>query len=307
MTTSATRLTARTPEDLLAAVPLVLGFRPHDSVVLMTFGGPDPFHARLDLPRTRAEVPHVVRALLEPALRHAVHAVVVVVYAEGSRVPGADRVARTLRRRFLASGVQVVQVLRADARCWRVLLPDGDTGPAVPYDVSSHPFTAQAVLEGRALLGSRAELEALLDPDPAEVAAVAGLLPRSVPAGPADAEGAVARHLASGRLPDDVLASVLLGLDDPDVRTAACAALRRADAEVHVRLWTDAVRRAPAEVRAGAAAVLALAAWVSGHGALAWCAVDRCRALEPGNTLARLVAVALEQAVPPTTFESRGA
>ena len=42
MTSSAHRtitLTARTPEDVLAAVPVVLGFEPRDSVVMLTFGG----------------------------------------------------------------------------------------------------------------------------------------------------------------------------------------------------------------------------------------------------------------------------
>jgi len=42
MTSSAHRaitLTASTPEDVLAAVPVVLGFEPRDSVAMLTFGG----------------------------------------------------------------------------------------------------------------------------------------------------------------------------------------------------------------------------------------------------------------------------
>ena len=46
----ATKLTTRTPEDVLAAVPVVLGFEPLDSVVMLTFGGGETFHARVDLP-----------------------------------------------------------------------------------------------------------------------------------------------------------------------------------------------------------------------------------------------------------------
>ena len=48
--TSPTTLTARTPEDILAVVPVVLGFEPTESLVMLTFGSDPPFHARVDLP-----------------------------------------------------------------------------------------------------------------------------------------------------------------------------------------------------------------------------------------------------------------
>ena len=49
-------------------------------------------------------------------------------------------------------------------------------------------------------------------------------------------------------------------------------------------------------------AVLAFAAWLAGHGAMAWCAVERARAQEPSNVLAGLVAQALEEALPPSSW-----
>jgi hypothetical protein len=57
---------------------------------------------------------------------------------------------------------------------------------------------------------------------------------------------------------------------------------------------------------AGPAAVLGLAAWLAGHGALAWCAVDRCQAVDPDNTLAGLVAEVLARAVPPSAWPVAG-
>ncbi len=48
-----TTLNLRSPEDLLAAAPVVLGFVPTDSAVMFTFDGPSCFHARVDLPRRR--------------------------------------------------------------------------------------------------------------------------------------------------------------------------------------------------------------------------------------------------------------
>ena len=90
----ATTLTARTPEDVLAAVPVVLGFEPCDSVVMLTFGGVETFHARVDLPPPR-EVGEMVRLLLDPALQHRVTQVVFVVYADDGTAVRA--VARRLR------------------------------------------------------------------------------------------------------------------------------------------------------------------------------------------------------------------
>ena len=58
--TQSTTMTARTPEDVLAVVPVVLGFEPHDSLVMLTFGADPPFHARVDLPDRRSEVPDLV-------------------------------------------------------------------------------------------------------------------------------------------------------------------------------------------------------------------------------------------------------
>ena len=88
----ATTLTARTPEDVLAAVPVVLGFEPLESVVMLTFGGVETFHARVDLPPpTKAD--DAVGQLLEPALQHRVTRVVFVVYADDG--PAAARGAAT--------------------------------------------------------------------------------------------------------------------------------------------------------------------------------------------------------------------
>src|SRR3954454_6900688 len=78
-----TTLTARGPEDLLAAVPVVLGFRPQDALVLLTFGPQQTFHARLDLPSTAGaqETAEIVEVLLAPCRRHDVDRVAFVIYS----------------------------------------------------------------------------------------------------------------------------------------------------------------------------------------------------------------------------------
>jgi len=71
-------------------------------------------------------------------------------------------------------------------------------------------------------------------------------------------------------------------------------------------VWTEVVaviRRYPFAATAPAA-VLGFAAWLVGDGALAWCAVDRCREAEPGHSLAQLVAQLLESATSPESWET---
>ena len=294
-----TPLKASTPEDVLAAIPVVLGFEPSDSVVMLTFGGGETFHARVDLPPPTA-LREAVAQLLDPATAHGVTRVVFVFYADDT--PTVRALTRKLRRSFCRAGIDVVEVLRAHAGRWFAPGRPGATGAGVPYDISGHRFRAQAVVDGIVVHGSREELEAMLRSRPDEVAVVAQAVRRAVPSPPGEIADLVDVRLDSGRFTPLELARVLLGLLDGHGRDGALAAISREVASSHVRLWTDAVQRAPDDLVAAPAAVLSLAAWLAGNGALAWCAVDRCQAVDPGNTLARLVADALTRAVPPSAW-----
>src|SRR4051812_1109305 len=138
-------LEARTPEDVLAAVPVVLGFEPLESVVMLTFGGTETFHARVDLPPP-SEVDEGVAQLLEPALLHSVTRVVFVVYADEGHA--ARIVVSGLRRAFGRAGIDVVEVLRVHGGRWFAPGRPGVPAGGVPYDVADHRFRAQAVVEG---------------------------------------------------------------------------------------------------------------------------------------------------------------
>jgi hypothetical protein len=301
--TTPTTLKAHSPEDVLAAVPVVLGFEPRESVVMLTFGGVETFHARVDLPPP-SEVDEAVEQLLDPARRHRVARVLFVVYADDG--PAVRTLLRRLRRVFPRSGIDVVEVLRAHSGRWFAPGRSGVPLHGIPYDVGDHPFRAQAVVEGIVVHESRAELEALLRPVPEAVATVEAALRRAAPSAPGEIADLVDARLEAGRFGDAELARVLLGLGSVLGRDAAWAPITRETALGHVRLWTDAVQRAPEELVAGPAAVLGLAAWLAGHGALAWCAVDRCQAVDPDNTLAGLVAEVLARAVPPSAWPVAG-
>jgi Domain of unknown function (DUF4192) len=304
-----TSLVARNPEDLLAMVPIVIGFAPSDSVVMLTFEAKHCFHARVDLPARAGEVDDLVQALLEPAARNRVRRVVFVFYADDHvRV---TRAWRGLRGGCTDAGIEVVEALRSDGRRWYPLL-GGDrrireTG--VPYDISAHRFAAQAVVDGRVTHASRDDLAALLDTDLDRTSSVAGLVD-DVPV-PTDlrSEGQwvdrlVRHHTGAGSTPSDAeVARLLRALMQKPLRDAAWSSLTRTNAQRHVDLWLDVLRRTPAPYTPPVATLLGFAAWQSGHGALAWCAVDRCAEVDPDYTLMTYLASALTHALPPSAWE----
>jgi hypothetical protein len=308
-TTPPTKLVARSPEDLLAMVPIVIGFAPTDSVVMLTFGAAHTFHARVDLPAGADEVEELVDALLEPAETHGVRRVIFVFYAADPQA--VRRAWRGLSRGFGAAGIDVLEVLRADAGRWYPLLGGGrrirELG--VPYDVSAHPFAAQAVVDGRVTHPSRDDLAALLDADPDRATAVGALLAGVREPADLHSEGEwvdrlVRRHTAASASPADAdVARLLRALSLKPLRDAAVSSLDRSVAQQHVDLWLDVLRRTPAELSPPVATLLGLAAWQSGQGALAWCAVDRCAAVDPEYTLMTYLASALTHALPPSAWE----
>ncbi|MCM0618728.1 DUF4192 domain-containing protein [Nocardioides bruguierae] len=307
------RYTARSPEDLVALVPVVLGFEPSESVTMLTFGATRQFHARVDLPpvddRGGHALAEVVDSLLEPSLRHGVRRVVLVLHARRRRQ--ARRTAEALERAFTAAGIEVVEALRVDGGAWWPAAGPGATGEGTPLPDGPHPFAVRSVVEGRVTHGSREDLAATLARDEEATGAVE----RALEPAPGSAYGAVARSAAAvtdlldRRVPgsaaasDAEVAGLLLALEDVDARDAAWMHMRRDTAPDHVGFWTDVVRRAPEPHVADAAAMLGFAAWLAGHGALAWCALDRCLEVEPDHPMAVQVSFLLEHAVPPHDWD----
>ncbi len=299
-------MTARSPEDILAAVPIVLGFSPEESVVMLTFGGAECFHARVDLPASREDRTDVALTLVRPAVRHGVGRALFVLYAISP--DRAAACARELVRCFHGHAIDVVEVLRADGRqWWRVPLEKGrGEGRGVPYDLAGHVFTARAVASGRVTRSSRTELAATVAADPEAVRSVSAVLVRGPAHEPGEEVAAmVARLVASGDAPTaHETARILEGVQSPAGRDAVLAGVDRRDAGCHVDTWSALVRAAPPEKVAAAASVLAFLAWLAGDGALAWCAIDRAGEGSVPCTLRDRVADALEQALPPSVWEA---
>ena len=104
-------------------------------------------------------------------------------------------------------------------------------------------------------------------------------------------------------LTDAAAAQMLAAIQEPGPRDAAWMAMSQQSAAAHAALWRDLTRRAPEEVRAPAAALLAFSAWLAGDGAEANLALD----LIPASTdykLARFTDALVQAAVPPSAWET---
>lgn len=293
-------LRARTPADIVAFVPLALGFVPSRSVVTVGLGAPGSMHARVDLPHDPDDVDDLVEALLRPCRRNGVREVVVVVYDDDTTV--ADEAAWALHEEFTAAGIEVREVLRVHDSHWYAVLPGAPLAAyrGVPFTLAEHPFTARGVFEGRVTHASRDALRATIAPDHEAVRRTVPALRDVEALAPGVLGALVRRHVDLGTpFSRGDLAAVAATVPLGARRDEAWVWLDRAHARRAVELWSDAVRRLPTSHVAGPAAVLAFSAWLVGDGALAWCAIDRCREGAASHSLADLVAQLLETATSP--------
>ena len=88
-----------------------------------------------------------------------------------------------------------------------------------------------------------------------------------------------------------------------EIRDAALQAVSRDTAAEHLRVWSHLLRRAPDPQVPDVAPVTAFCAWQAGDGALAWCALDRCFAVDDDHGLGTCLAACLTRAVPPSAWE----
>jgi hypothetical protein len=298
------QMKATCPEDLLAFVPVAIGFRPSSSVVLLSVEGARPFHARIDLPDDESDVDDVVDALLRPARLHDISKVVLVVYDDDTAV--ADETAWSLHECFTAAGIDVFEVLRVHEGHYFAVLPGRppEAYRGIPFEVGHHPFAAESVLDGRVTHSSREALAATLARDAIATEPVADLLAGAEPLSPAGIRPFITRHAASRfPTPPEAVAALAVSLAQPELRDEAWRWLGRETARAYVEFWSEVVRRTPEELVPGPASVLAFTAWLAGEGALAWCAVDRARAVDREHSLACLVAELLLSATSPEQWE----
>lgn len=314
------RLAIRRPEDLLAAVPYLLGFHPTDSAVAIgVCGGHLAFAARADLPPEGDGPDELAANLAAVVARQRLQAAVLIGYGTAARVEP------TLLALRAALPTRVYDVLRVtDGRYWSYCCTDpGCCDPAgTPFDVSSSAVAATAAYAGAVALPDR---DALV----ARVAAVTGRARESMREATARAERrlgelvsspgtargrtvllaegsaavrrALARHRAGAALTDDEVAWLTVLLRQVPVRDRIWAGIT--GPAPHVDLWADVVRRAEAHLAPAPASLLAFAAWRSGDGALAAVALDRALDADPSYSMALLIEDALRAGIPPSVMD----
>jgi hypothetical protein len=311
-------LTLRSPADLLAAVPYLLGFHPTNSVVLLAQRGKRViFQARTDAPEP-GEIDQLAGYLAEIAARQSPTAVIVIGYGPAGPIAAA---LTALRDAVEATGVPVLDVLRVhEGRYWSLVCVEPGCCPAdgVPFDPTVSSVAAAATFEGMVALPDRDAFAGALAPLPGPgiepelaaarerlaAAALRGVRQRRTAARTAVRE-AIERYAAGGRLDDEEVAWLAVLLVDVRARDDAWRRmLAVAPRDEHETLWRDVARRVPTAYVPAPATLFALSAWRAGRGALASIAAERALAADPRYTLADLVSQAVQAGIPPAALET---
>jgi hypothetical protein len=308
------RVVVHTESDLLEMVPVLLGFHPSDSIVVL-------FLDRRGVMLTTRTDLGVCAALddptvpLDPALvrladRSDVR-VVVVGYGD-DRSSVADVVTR------MADGIGhdvLFAAVIVGGRWW--FLDDGPFDPGRPYDPASR---SAASLGSRPIRSSRQEIEDSIGP-------VRGRRARAVRRVWARSR----RDLAAMRAPDkarrvrealdaacrDVTGGVPLAADrlaflaavaaDSEARDVYWWMLDPSTAEGFIEVWSAVVRATPRRRSGPALCLLGMAAWLAGEGAMLSICLLRAGAIDPRCPLVGILDAVSRNLLPPSLWsEMRG-
>lgn len=318
------------PNDVLAAVPHLVGFRPTDSLVVIAVQDSDRgprlgITLRADLP-PRDERYQLAEYLVNgPIGRRRVQAVLVVVVGGVGRDPDTPPTAGTdpphrdlvdvVREVFGGAGISVLHAtwvpeVRAGVT-WRCY-DDDQCGGSIA-DPTASPLAAAFTAAGVVTLESKQDWERLVAPEAPEIlarrAARLDALYEDLEAQRGSADGALRdlqtvlaaiRRVDSGApLTEDDLLRVLIAVSDHRVRDVALGTALGEWSGAAERLWTDLVRKAPEPELAEVAALLAYSAVLRGEGALANVALERIEATRPDHRLGVLLRQAMDAAITP--------
>lgn len=300
------RLSIHSPDELVAVIPHLLGFKPEESIVFLPMGSDLPV-ARVDLPTTPRDREVVWRSISDAYGRYAqpgssIAIVCLTADREEATVAGHDFAAR-----FDTVGIDTRIILWADESRWADL-DTGDMG--LQTEAARERLATATVLTGRAQ--PAANRDSLAESLVGDREPVAALLPETREAArestaKLDGRWALARmqrfHRDGLSFSDADAARLLVAVESIPTRDRLWLDMNRGNAGTHVALWTDMTKRAPDEVRAAPASLLGFASWLSGHGALAWCALDQVPRDKP-YSLADLVAAAVQSGMHPREWEA---
>jgi hypothetical protein len=316
-----TLIPVRSPADLLAVMPYLIGFHPSASLCIVSVKASAPSGScmvvRYDLPAVDRveEFSSDVTSLIAG---REIEVVMLVGYGPETQVTPAMNAAR---QDLATAGVRVAEALRADqGRYWSYTCGDDTCCPSdgTPYDISTSAAAAAAVTAGLTAVTDRGELAA-------GIACEEGAARHAVDEATRHAAEQIDEQITGsakvgefvlevrqrirdaleiyrngGRLGVEDVARLSVLVGSTRLRDEMAAVIEPATLQAHLTLWTDLTRRAAINT-AACASLLALTAWLDGNGALANVALDRALAADPGYTLALLIAQLLATGLPPST------
>lgn len=302
------RTLGRHPENLLPALPLLIGYRPTDSLVCLFFTdeGTVVLSSRVDWDTCLAAPEDVVATLAERG-RNCGAGSVLVVSVDPIR-PDPQTIA-ALALGFVSREFELLWAGEVFDDCWLGLecTPECGEHRMDPH----HPTVVGLIADGLAAVADRDTLVAEVAEDHESRIANLGpppvgrylemwrdeaierameLLRTAEPLSDADVD-LVARACRDLRVRDVVLWRITMG--------------REHDRALLQRCWTvfaACLRRAPDDAVAPVAAVAALIAWQLGEGTRALECVKRARDADPDHSLAGLVHRCIDEARPPSLW-----
>jgi hypothetical protein len=320
-------LILRSPDALVAALPYLVGFAPHESAVLVWLRrGRILLTQRIDLlgPAEDCEPWHA--AVWGHAGAPEADELILVLVTSRTDAAG---VAELILAEAEERGLLVRDALRVDAgRWWSLLCTDpsccGLEGRPVDEAVLAE-VSAEFTLTGAAPLADRESMVRAMCADPMSVAAVDTRVAVIIDLTARLAQRALEKwrnrtieEILSilGRLPGaadggrlleaDEVATLVAGLRDMRVRDTVlweCARLDRDQRRTVVSVLTVGLRSAPAGAVAPIATCCGLVAWLTGDGARASVAVERALRDDPAYSLAQLLAQSLAAGLPPEAWQ----
>jgi hypothetical protein len=315
MHTTQARIRLNGPTDLLTTVPLLLGFHPeHSLVVVGLLKGELQCTLRVDLPGSADHLEHLPDLTAQLSLNEC-DGCVVIVYGEAEL---AEAVAQRASTRYHAAGIAPLDLLRvADGRWFSLTCEKACCPPeGLPIPETSAASCEVAVAGGYAE-ADRSAISAQLAPAPAgSRAAVERAVFRALTVD-AELDWVVQRDvdlrsidhwMETNALPGpDGIAAVGLALGDLDIRDYALRRINSGKFEGNrVDLWIWVARHLEDDLVPAVATVAGFAAYRFGNGVLALEALELALKASPHYRLAQMLMAALQAGIPPAALSRIG-
>lgn len=304
-------ITARSATDMLSLVPYLLGFHISEGgVVILCSGRNVELTMRFD--PWMYDAPRLVQSRIEAVVERCDDPRLFLAYFGSERQEAEDALA------IMESAVDpglVLDSVRTDGQRWWSRLCTGQCCPpeGTPCDPAS-AAAASAVLAGSVALGSRRELERLVEgPSLVQQSTALATLVRlqdqlqllAAPERPDRMRELVARGIGRTLGESDALEMALLATDI-EARDAAWLDMGLATASAHLALWQQVVAATPDRWAVAPLCLMAAAAWLDGNGALMGCCLARAEALDPDYSMLDLLQQIHLQAAPPSMWTQMG-